>query len=848
MRLRLGFIFSLFATVALAQSGKPVIQSGNVTPNQVPWWITSGVIGGGVTSADSPITSFGVTNNGLQGLCVNSDRITAVGRNTMCFGVRTAGGPAQITVQNFGTAAPLGFQYVIDGTTITPAGGITNITVGSTTIGSGTNGAPLFDNAGIVGNGVIASTWSTYQAIGSGGALRTAQVRLQDSISILDYGGVVDSSSAYNSTNATSNATALNNALLQGKCVSFPGNPNGYSLAAQTVVLGTGACVIGDEQVQLKSQPTSNQWVFHITAAALENGALPSGYVNNIRVDTTGAASGSTVFRFATSAANVGGFQFGQAWCTNAYECIGDESSAAQYVYDVKIYDVRTALTLGRQFHLTRSRGFIWADSLRVDNTQSSQTIPVTWEGARFEDFQGLEINRYDMVGPSTAQTTTYQSTCTGLYLNGTSGGGQSTSVWLGRILIDNTACDGITLNNVTYVNGNWLESFQNLGNAIQFKNVINANVTNVLAYGAVGLTGAATGANGVSCNPCTGINIANLYSTLNTGSGLVLAGTTDTINLANFVSSFNTGFAMVLVGTTVQGNVVVDGGNWFTNGGVLSNSSTGKVTIRDVSGFPLRTQIADANYVAIPSDDGVSYSSISAARIISLPAASNYAQGRVLIISDISGSASGSNTISAAPSGTDQINGSNTTQVMVNSAYGSVGLASNGSNAWVYVVTGVVAGGTGSGTASGARTNLGLGTAATQNTGTSGANVPLLNGNNTDSGTNTHSGANTFSGQIISTFGTPTIASGACGTGTNGSISGTNQSGVITIGAVGTTTCTIGFSATITAPNACLIFPGNAAAAATGTTVARVGAPSTTQWVITGSALASTIYSYICL
>ncbi len=49
-----------------------------------------------------------------------------------------------------------------------------------------------------------------------------------------------------------------------------------------------------------------------------------------------------------------------------------------------------------------------------------------------------------------------------------------------------------------------------------------------------------------------------------------------------------------------------------------------------------------------------------------------------------------------------------------------------------------VADGGTGSSTASGARTNLGLGTAATQATGTSGANVPLLNGANTWSGAQT--------------------------------------------------------------------------------------------------------------
>lgn len=95
---------------------------------------------------------------------------------------------------------------------------------------------------------------------------------------------------------------------------------------------------------------------------------------------------------------------------------------------------------------------------------------------------------------------------------------------------------------------------------------------------------------------------------------------------------------------------------------------------------------------------------------------------------------------------------------------------------------------------------------------------------------------------------GTPTIASGACGTGTNGTIAGSNASGLITIGAVATTSCAVSFSATLAAaPNACQITPANAAAAATGTTVARVGAPSTSGFTITGSALANTVYGYSC-
>jgi hypothetical protein len=128
-------------------------------------------------------------------------------------------------------------------------------------------------------------------------------------------------------------------------------------------------------------------------------------------------------------------------------------------------------------------------------------------------------------------------------------------------------------------------------------------------------------------------------------------------------------------------------------------------------------------------------------------------------------------------------------------------------------------------------------GTACAANTGTSGATVPLLNGNNQ------------FSGQIIPAYGTPTIASGACGATTNGTIAagGTNQSGEVIIASATTTTCTISFSTTLSAaPIACLLEPGNAQAA-TELANSYVSAITTGHFVITGTALASTDYYFHC-
>jgi hypothetical protein len=74
----------------------------------------------------------------------------------------------------------------------------------------------------------------------------------------------------------------------------------------------------------------------------------------------------------------------------------------------------------------------------------------------------------------------------------------------------------------------------------------------------------------------------------------------------------------------------------------------------------------------------------------------------------------------------------------------------------------------------SAARTNLGLGTAATANTGTSGANVPLLNGNLTFSGTLSLTGAVTFS--AAPTFGNITGIVQCLHVNTAGLVSGTGS------------------------------------------------------------------------
>lgn len=106
-----------------------------------------------------------------------------------------------------------------------------------------------------------------------------------------------------------------------------------------------------------------------------------------------------------------------------------------------------------------------------------------------------------------------------------------------------------------------------------------------------------------------------------------------------------------------------------------------------------------------------------------------------------------------------------------------------------------------------------------------------------------------TFS-QIIPAAALPTIASGACGTGANGAVvaGSTSQSLKITIGAAATTTCTILFAAALAvAPIACTFSPMNAAAIGA-TVLPFIAAPTTGGVVFSGSLLANTNWSIMCL
>ncbi|WEX10270.1 hypothetical protein [Chelativorans sp. AA-79] len=308
--------------------------------------------------------------------------------------------------------------------------------------------------------------------------------------------------------------------------------------------------------------------------------------IANFRFDLEASPTSTTAIRFGTSTGVVFGFRGTNLDFASCGEAIGDEAHASFYIVDVEFHDCQFLLTRGRQIYSRRSRGFITFRGCHIDHTQN--TPPVTWEGARFEDSLGLEIEKFTVTGPV---TTTHQASATGLVING------GTSVWLNRVLVDSTSGPGVLINNVADIQSVMLDVYGNLGTPVYLNNVSKGSFSVVRVRGGIDLTGAAAGANGITLEGCTDVVMTGAEIDACTGNGHVMISCTDckvigghakgnggygyveataaTRNLRSGVASIgNTTGSLVQIGA--QSATV----NWWAAAGVFTDATAGAATI----------------------------------------------------------------------------------------------------------------------------------------------------------------------------------------------------------------------------------------------------------------------------
>jgi hypothetical protein len=124
---------------------------------------------------------------------------------------------------------------------------------------------------------------------------------------------------------------------------------------------------------------------------------------------------------------------------------------------------------------------------------------------------------------------------------------------------------------------------------------------------------------------------------------------------------------------------------NTLDNALVLGNAGMTKCILAGVNVTALLLASAqtvnDADFVASSSKNAALYSAISAARVVTLPAANAVPAGWIFRTVDFSGSASAVNTITTNPAGADTIVGAGTS--IIATAYGSKRFMSDGVSKW---------------------------------------------------------------------------------------------------------------------------------------------------------------------
>ncbi len=364
----------------------------------------------------------------------------------------------------------------------------------------------------------------------------------------------------------------------------IPYSASGY--VVNSVTVPSNKSLVGEGRVKLISTAS---YCLRIQSTSVS--ILYQTTVSDLTIDMTGASSGSTAILLATSLGVVFGVRLSKLHFTNCYTAIQDESHASNYSVDVFAQDCNCTYTRGRQVYLRRSRGFITFRDFRIDHTYN--TGQVTWGGAEFLDFIGLELEKFDVVGP-VIPTSTYQSGSIGLKLTGTGSG--KASVWLRRVLVDNTRGPGVAITDVFNLYSVDTCIYQNLGSALDLNTVTDSNFVNTVIKGGKGLTGVPAGGNGLTLTSCARVHFSNTTVSGNTGQGVVLNNTTDCTftggsirdNGAYGMYQLGTSDKNVLVGLHMSShssnNLVQVGSNsaclsWI-NGSTYRASDTGAVTV----------------------------------------------------------------------------------------------------------------------------------------------------------------------------------------------------------------------------------------------------------------------------
>lgn len=252
-------------------------------------------------------------------------------------------------------------------------------------------------------------------------------------------------------------------------------------------------------------------------------------------------------------------------------------------------------------------------------------------------------------------------STSTQTLVGGSVSSGTPGNTVIGAAAIADTAPPGAS-GTIGYhvVIGRAAQSTSDYTNARGLNVVIGANSTAV--GGCITAVGAGQSLNGKTGASAKGGIYIGQYISSGSGVNQIIL---DTRSTGGALLPDETRSNLIKIGDSTHTVVEIGGRNFSSIGGVTR-------------------LIADAAATVAATDSALLYTSITAARAVTLPAANAVPVGYRILVADQSGSASGVNTITLNRAGADTINGG--ASAVINTAFGVKELVSDGASKWTII------------------------------------------------------------------------------------------------------------------------------------------------------------------
>lgn len=303
-------------------------------------------------------------------------------------------------------------------------------------------------------------------------------------------------------------------------------------------------------------------------------------HLEHLRFDGNGTTA--TAVRFRTSLAPVLGVRLLHLSFYQCYEAIGDEASTSNNVVEIYADDIQCNVPTNRQIYLRRSGGLITFRNVKIDYTNNTGNI--TWEGARFEQVAGIELEKFDVIGWGTG--TTYQPAAIGIVI--AAAGGNGASVWLRRVLCDSLHGPGVLIDTIYNVQAEQLSAGLCWGTGLDLENCTYGSLSDVFVYGAKASPGSPNTAQGLRLSGCSNMAIGNLNIKDVNGPGYVLNNSVSCKVMGGIIRD-NVGTGILEAGTA---NANLNAGMTIVgNASTLTQVGTISATVNYVNGSSVYTQ-----------------------------------------------------------------------------------------------------------------------------------------------------------------------------------------------------------------------------------------------------------------